>query len=67
MKKPVRKPARKHHQLPYYEEILSVTFEPSKIFALLEDAAHQPVRILSQQDFEKLYWLAQDNLKGAYA
>lgn len=57
---------RRHHHLPYYEEILLTTFEPNRIFTVLEDAANQPERFISPSDFERLYWLAQSNLKGAY-
>jgi len=66
VRKRKRRPKRERHPFPYYEEILSVTFEPNKIFKLLEDAAAQPEDFISAKDFELLYWLAQDNLRSVY-
>lgn len=55
---------RKRLRLPDYEALMSKTTDSEKINELLDEAASCPKRLLSDADYEKLYWYAQDLLKG---
>lgn len=56
-----RKPKRrKQHRLSYYLAELANTTDPRRIEELVDDAAHQPPRVLSNEDYERVYWLAHD-------
>ena len=63
----MKRKKKEHHDLPYYEEILDSIHDPGKIMDLLDDAASQPKKYISTKDFEKLFWLAQDKMRGEYA
>lgn len=55
---------RKQHRLRYYVAKLPAAETSDKILSLLDDAAHQPKRVISDKDYEKIYWRAHDLLKG---
>lgn len=55
---------RKQHSLRYYVAELPAAETSDKILSLLDDAAHQPKRVISDKDYEKIYWQAHALLKG---
>lgn len=58
---------RKQHSLRYYAAEITQEKSEDEILSLLDDAAHQPLRVISQRDYEKIYWQAHDLLKGETA
>ena len=52
------------HSRTYYEEKIRQTTDFDTINRLLNEAAKQPEKIITRDDFVKLYWLANDILRG---
>ena len=57
-------PRRQQHTLSYYLEEIGKTADYYRINMLLDEAANQPEKILSHEDFIRIYWLAHDILRG---
>lgn len=55
---------REQHSRTYYEEKILQTTDFDTINRLLDEAAQQPEKIITRDDFVKLYWLANDILRG---
>ena len=54
-----RKPKRRpQHRLAYYMSMLPTAETDRQILDLVMDAAKQPKRILSDADYEQIYWRA---------
>jgi hypothetical protein len=58
---------KEHHRLPFYEEVLTRITEPRKLQELLDDAASQPEKFISEEDYEKLYWRVHAITRGEFA
>lgn len=55
---------REQHSRAYYQEKILQTTDFDTINRLLDEAANQPEKIISHEDFVELYWLANDILRG---
>lgn len=66
-KRPPRKKRRKQHCLAYYLRELNAATDWRVITDLVDDAAHQPKRVIDDKAYETIFWLAQDKLKGGAA
>lgn len=58
--KPRRRP---QHRASYYRQALARAPDKSTIRSLLSEAARQPLRLVSDGEYEELYWQAHDLLK----
>lgn len=59
-----RKPKRRpQHRPVYYRKELSKSPDAQTTLSLISEAAHQPKRILSDEEYTALYWQAIDLLK----
>lgn len=55
---------RRQHSRKYYAAEMTSEKTSAEILSLLDDAAHQPRRVISDEDYEKIYWQAHNLLKG---
>lgn len=60
-----RKPSkrRKQHRLAYYLAELTEDKSLREIINLRVDAAHQPRSVISDNDYERIYWRAHELLE----
>lgn len=50
---------RRQHRPSFYDRMLGEAVYTREILELVDDAAHQPRSIISDKDYEKIYWRAQ--------
>ena len=63
-----RKPKRRpQHRPSYYKKQFGLNPDEKTIISLISEAAHQPKRLISDEEYTELYWQAHDLLekKGA--
>lgn len=50
------------HRCWYYEARLKFATSIDEVVDLVDEAAKQPKRIISEKEFEKIYWLGQERI-----